>query len=58
MLKGKDDEPILESTSLGWVNSWRRIHYHKFMFTREHGTSYERTYSLDILRIENRGEDD
>ena len=28
------------------------------MFTREHGNDYKRLYSLDILRIEDRGEDD
>ena len=28
------------------------------MFTREDGNDYERLYSLDILGIEDRGEDD
>ena len=46
MFKGKDDEPIVEETTFGWVI---------------HGGSYpvnERLYSLDVLGIEDRKKND
>ena len=58
MFKGKDNEPIVEGTSFGWAIHGGEFTNTNCMFTREHGNDFERLYSLDILGIEDRGEDD
>ena len=51
VFKGKDDEPIVEGTTFGWVIHGGEFTNTNCMFTREHGNDYERLYSLDILGI-------
>eukprot|EP00795_Rhopilema_esculentum_P008405 gene8405-biopygen9466 len=58
VFKGNDDEPIVEGTSFGWIIHGGEFSSTNCMFTRELGNEYERLYSLDILGVEDRGEDD
>ena len=58
VFKGKDNEPFVEDTSCGRVIHGGEFTSTNCIFTREHGNDYERLYSLDILGIEDRGEDD
>ena len=55
--KGKPGEPIVEGTTFGWVIHGGDFSDSQCMFTRE-STEYERLYSLDVLGVEDRGEDD
>ena len=55
--KGKPGEPIVEGTTFGWVIHGGDFLDSQCMFTRE-STEYERLYSLDVLGVEDRGEDD
>ena len=54
--KGKPGEPIVEGTTFGWVIHGGDDHItDQCMFVRE-VNDYERLYSLDVLGVEDRGE--
>ena len=55
--KGNDEDPILEGTKLGWIIHGGDYSTAQCLFTRE-PTDYERLYSLDVLGVEDRGEND
>ena len=58
IIKGEPDDPIVEGTTFGWVvHGGKEYADGTCMFTRE-TNEYERLYSLDVLRIEDRGEGD
>ena len=56
--KGCPEDPIVEGTTFGWViHGGEEYAEDKCMFIKESG-GYERLYSLDVLGVEDRGEDD
>ena len=56
--KGKPEDPIVEGTTFGWiVHGGEEYADSKCMYVRE-TDEYERLYSLDVLGVEDRGEDD
>ena len=56
--KGKPGEPVVEGTTFGWVIHGGDDHItDQCMFVREMN-DYERLYTLDVLGIEDRGEND
>ncbi len=55
--KGEKDEPIVEGTSFSWVIHGCDYANVNCLFTRE-SNDYERLYSLDVLGVEDRGEND
>ena len=57
ILKGKPEEPIVEGTTFGWVIHGGDFPDNQCIFTRE-TSDYERLYSLDVLGVEDRGEND
>ena len=57
IFKGKPEEPIVEGTTFGWVIHGGDFPGNQCMFTRE-TSDYERLYSLDVLGVEDRGEND
>ena len=58
VLKGEADDPIVEGTTFGWVvHGGKKYADGRSYFTRE-CNDYERLYSLDVLGVEDRGEDD
>ena len=57
IFKGKPEEPIVEGTTFGWVIHGGDFPDNQCMFTRE-TSDYERLYSLDVLGVEDRGEND
>ena len=57
VFKGEKDEPIVEGTTFGWVIHGGDYPNINCLFTRE-SSEYERLYSLDVLGVEDRGEND
>ena len=56
--KGQPEDPIVEGTTFGWVvHGGKEYSDSKCMYVRE-TSDYERLYSLDVLGVEDRGEDD
>ena len=56
--KGRLEDPIVEGTTFGWVAFVGKDYAGSTcMFTRE-TSFYEKLYSLDVLGVEDRGEDD
>ena len=55
--KGKDGDPMVEGTSFGWIVHGGDISNNVCMFTRE-SNDYEQLYTLDVLGVEDRGEND
>ena len=55
--KGEKDEPIVEGTSFGWLIAGGVYANVNCLFTTE-SNDYERLYSLDVLGVEDRGEND
>ena len=56
--KGKPGEPIVEGTTFGWVIHGSEGHIVELcMFVKE-TDDYEKLYSLDVLGIDDRGEND
>ena len=56
--KGKPEDPIVEGTTFGWiVHGGKEYTDSNCMYVRE-TDEYERLYSLDVLGVEDRGEDD
>ena len=56
--KGQPEDPIVEGTTFGWVvHGGKEYADSKCMYVRE-TDEYERLYSLDVLGVEDRGEDD
>ena len=57
LYKGKPGEPIVEGTTFGWVIHGGDYQTEGCLFARE-VSDYEQLYSLDVLRVEDRGEND
>ena len=57
VFKGEKDEPIVEGTSFGWVIHGGDYANISCLSIRESG-EYERLYSLNVLGVEDRGEND
>lgn len=58
VFKGKPEEPIVEGTTFGWViHGGEDYADSKCMFVKE-SSDYEKLYSLDVLGVEDRVEDD
>lgn len=57
LYKGKPGEPIVEGTTFGWVIHGGDYQTEGCLFARE-VSDYEQLYSLDVLGVENRGEND
>ena len=55
--KGQPGEPIVEGTTFGWVIHGGDFSDSQGFFSRE-SSDYERLYSLDVLGVRDRGEDD
>ena len=55
--KGKDGDPMVDGTSFGWIVHGGDISNNVCMFTRE-SNDYEQLYTLDVLGVEDRGEND
>ena len=55
--KGQPGEPIVEGTTFGWVIHGGNFSDSQSFFSRE-SSDYERLYSLDVLGVRDRGEDD
>ncbi|XP_028390705.1 uncharacterized protein LOC114515614 [Dendronephthya gigantea] len=56
--KGKPEDPIVEGTTFGWVvHGGHDYADSRCMFVREN-RDYEQLYSLDVLGVEDRGEQD
>ena len=56
--KGRPKDPIVEGTTFGWIiHGGEDYADDKCMFVKEAG-EYEKLYSLDVLGVEDRGEDD
>ena len=56
--KGQPEDPIVEGTTFGWiVHGGKEYADSKCMYARE-TDEYEKLYSLDVLGVEDRGEDD
>ena len=55
--KGQPGEPTVEGTTFGWVFYGGNDSDSQSFFSRE-SSDYERLYSLDILGVRDRGEDD
>ena len=56
--KGQPEDPIVEGTTFGWiVHGCKEYADSKCMYARE-TNEYERLYSLNVLGVEDRGEDD
>ncbi|XP_068742455.1 uncharacterized protein [Montipora capricornis] len=56
--KGQPEDPIVEGTKFGWiVHGGKEYADSKCMYVRE-TDEYEKLYSLDVLGVEDRGEDD
>ena len=59
MFKGGPEDPIVEETTFGWViHGGTEYPNAKCMYTKEVDDHYEKLYSLDVLGIEDRGEND
>lgn len=56
--KGQPEDPIVEGTTFGWVvHGGKDYADTKCMYVRE-CSNYEKLYSLDVLGVEDRGEQD
>ena len=55
--KGEPGDPIVEGTTFGWVIHGGDLVNTQCMFVGQ-GGAYEKLYSLDVLGVEDRGEDD
>ena len=56
--KGRPEDPIVEGTTLGWIiHVGEEYADDKSMYIKE-ASEYEELYSLDVLGVEDRGEDD
>ncbi|XP_028410907.1 uncharacterized protein LOC114533565 [Dendronephthya gigantea] len=56
--KGNPGDPLVEETTFGWVvHGGENYSSDACMYTRE-VNDYEQLYSLDVLRVEDRGEND
>lgn len=59
VLKGKPEDPIVEETTFGWViHGGSEYSNSNCMFTKEIDRHCERLYSLDVLGVEDRGDND
>ena len=54
---GKPGEPIVESTTFDWVIHGGKLSGNSWMYTKV-VSDYEKLYSLDVLGVEDRGEND
>ena len=54
---GKPGEPIVEGTTFGWVIHGGELSGNSCMYTKV-VSDYEKLYSLDVLGVEDRGEND
>ncbi len=57
IFKGKSNDPVVEGTTFGWVIHGGEYPVDECLFTTE-VADYERLYSLDVLGIEDRKEND
>ena len=57
VFKGRSDEPVVEGTTFGWVIHGGDCSVDECLFTTE-VSDYEKLYSLDVLGIEDRREND
>ena len=57
VFKGNPGDPVVEGSTFGWIIHGGNYSSEQCMFTRE-PSDYERLCSLDILGVENRGEND
>ena len=57
MCKGKPGEPLVEGTTFGWIIHGGDLPNDECMFCRD-VSDYQKLYSLDVLGVEDRGEDD
>ena len=56
--KGRPEDPIVEGTTFGWVIHGRAEYAdNKCMYIKEE-SEYEKLYSLDVLGVEDRAEND
>jgi gentisate 1,2-dioxygenase len=55
--KGKPGEPVVEGTTLGWIIHGGDLANDERMYCRD-VSNYQMLYSLDVLGVEDRGEDD
>lgn len=56
--KGRPKDPIVEGTTFGWIiRRGEEYTDDKCMYVKE-ASEYEKLYSLDVLGVEDRGEDD
>ena len=55
--KGRPEDPIVEGTMFGWIiHGGVKYTDNKCMYIKE-ASDYEKLYSLDVLEVEDRGED-
>ena len=57
VFKGNPGDPVVEGSTFGWIIHGGNYSSEQCMFTRE-SSEYERLYSLDILGVEDRREND
>ena len=57
MFKGRSNEPVVKGTTFGWVIHGGDCSVDECLFTTE-VSDYEKLYSLDVLGIEDRREND
>ena len=59
VFKGHPEDPIIEGTRFGWIiHGGEEYGDDKCMFAKETSFDYERLCSLDVLGVEDRGQDD
>ena len=59
VFKGHPEDPIVEGTRFGWIiHGGEEYGDDKCMFAKETSFDYERLCSLDVLGVEDRGQDD
>ena len=56
IFKGSPDDPVVEGTTFGWVVHGGS-HSNQCLFVQD-SSDYEKLYSLDVLGVEDRGEND
>ena len=57
IFKGNPGDPVVEGSTFGWIIHGGNYSSEQCMFTRE-TSDYERLYSLDVLGVEDRSEND
>ena len=57
VFKGNPGDPVVEGSTFGWIIHGGNYSSEQCMFTRE-TSDYEKLYSLDVLGVEDRGEND